>query len=132
MAEKLEIWLPIVTGLFGAIVTFLSLIIPYIKNVKAKKILEETKKLLETSIKIADAVKPYMFEVEKFEHYTQEEKKMAVMVKANQYAIENKLDFNEEQVSNEIEKNIEVSKKLNQREKDKHGELNVVVEEKKI
>lgn len=132
MAEKLEIWLPIVTGLFGAIVAFLSLIIPYIKNVKAKKILEETKNILETSIKIADAVKPYMFEVEKFEHYTQEEKKMAVMVKANQYAIENKLDFNKEQVSKEIEKNIEVSKKLNQREKDKHGELNVVVEEKKI
>lgn len=123
MVETLQIWLPIVSGFVGILITFLSFIIPLVKNSKAKKILE-------TSVKIAEAVQPYIIEAEKFINYTGEEKKSFVMTKANQYAIDNKLKFNVEEVSKQVETLVALTKQVNQREKDKHGELNVVVEEK--
>lgn len=112
MAEFLKTWLPIVSTALGIIITAISFLIPYIKNAKAKKILE-------TAVKIAEAVKPYIVEAEKFTHYTGEEKFNFVITKANQYAIDNKLKFDYEAVSKEIESNVALSKQVNQREKDK-------------
>ena len=122
MAETLQIWLPIVSGFIGILITFLSFIIPFLKNSKAKKIIEN-------AVKIAESVQPYIVEAEKFVNYTGEEKKAFVMTKANQYAIENNLKFNTNEVSKQIETLVSLTKNVNAREKDKHGELNINVKE---
>ena len=122
MAEFLNTWLPIVSALLGIVVTAGGFLIPLIKNAKVKK-------ALETAVKIAEAVKPYIVEAEKFVNYSGEEKKAYVMTKANQYAIEHKLNFNADEVSKQVEELVSLTKQVNQREKDKVATEKVEVAE---
>lgn len=122
MAQFLSVWVPIISGLLGIFVTAATFLIPYIKNAKAKKILE-------TAVKVAEAVQPYIIEAEKFANYSGEEKKAYVMTKANQYAIEHKLNFNAEEVSKQVESLVNLTKQVNQREKDKVATEKVDIQE---
>lgn len=112
MAEFFKEWLPITSALFGIITTAIGLLIPFVKNKKAIK-------RLKTALTIAQAVQPFIVEAEKFVHYSGEEKLAYVVTKANQYAIENKLKFEKQDVVEQIENLISLTKNVNQREKDK-------------
>lgn len=119
MIEFLKTWLPITSTFIGILITATSFLIPLIKSEKAKKVLKQINKSFETALKIAEAVRPYIEEAENFINYTGEEKKAYVMTKANQFAIQNKLPFDEKSVSDEIEKLVKLTKVVNMREKDR-------------
>lgn len=112
MADFLNVWLPVVTGVVPVLITIISFIIPFVKNAKAKK-------ALETAIKIAEAVQPFIVEAEKFVNYKGEEKLNFVMTKANQFAIDHNLKFDTEAVKAKIEELVTLTKQVNQRDKDK-------------
>ena len=107
----LEIILKIVSFVVGAIVTGLTILAPYLKNSKAKKIAENV-------IEISQIAQTYIVEAEKFIHFSGAEKKEWVLTKTNQFAIENKIPFDKNLASNTIENIIKLTKQINIREKD--------------
>lgn len=104
--ENIQVYLsflaPCVTLLFTTVV-FLQ---KFVKNKKLKKILEKAEEITREII-------PCITEAETFSHYTGKEKKEYVMTKLNQYAIENKITFNEEVASARIEELIALTKNVN-------------------
>lgn len=88
------------------LITTLTFLLKYIGTAKAKKAEEQVKK-------IGDAVIPYIKEAEAYIHYTGAEKRNYVITKANQYAIENGYNFDEEAVSLKIEELVGLTKKVN-------------------
>lgn len=95
-----------------ALAGLLTFLIPFVKSAKAKK-------ALETAKKIAESVQPCIVEAEAFVNYTGEEKKAYVMTKANNFAIANGLEFDADKISTLIDNIVELTKKVNQRDKDK-------------
>lgn len=93
----------------GLFITVVTLILKSLKQTKARKFCEQ-------SIKVANAVLPFIQEAEKLVNYTGAEKKTYVMTKANQFAISNKIKFEEAQVSARVEELVELTKKVNERE----------------
>ena len=61
---------------------------------------------------------PYIQQAESFVHYSGAEKKEYVMTKANQYAIDNGIEFDQDMVSKKIEELVTLTKEVNKREKD--------------
>lgn len=110
--EKLELIVSLAGLAVGIIATVATFVVKYVSNAKAKKLAEQT-------IEICNAVMPYITKAETFVNYTGEEKKEYVMTKANQYAIENNISFNKEQVSEKVEELVQLTKDVNQRQKDK-------------
>ena len=106
MIENLEIILSLAGTILGLLITVLTFWVKMINNSKAKKIAEE-------AIRIGNSVLPYIKEAEKFVSYSGEEKKAYVMTKANQFAIENNIPFNEEKVSEKIEELVELTRQVN-------------------
>ena len=104
--EQLELILSLAGTALGLLVTAMTFIVKFCKSAKAKKIAEQT-------IEIANAVLPYIEEAEKFVSYSGEEKKEYVMTKANRYAIENGIAFDEEAVSAKVEELISLTKQVN-------------------
>ena len=115
MLEILQNWLPIVSALLGIVITAIGFIIPLCKSEKAKKVAN-------SALKITEVLKDGIIEAEKFVNYTGAEKKEYVITKANQYAIKNNIDFNEEAVSEEIETLVDLTRKVNKRPKDIEAE----------
>ncbi|MCL2062589.1 MAG: hypothetical protein FWH03_08230 [Firmicutes bacterium] len=109
---QLEVILSLVgtaVGFLAAAATFLA---KFIKSAKAKKIAEQT-------VKIADAVLPYIKQAETFVHYSGAEKKEFVLTKANQYAIEQGMTFDAGLAGEKIEELVRLTKEVNKRHKDK-------------
>ena len=94
------------------LVTALTFILKFIQSAKAKRVAEQT-------IKIGNAVLPYIKQAEEFIHYSGTEKKEFVMTKANQFAIEQGIPFNFEIVSQKVEELVKLTKEVNRREKDR-------------
>lgn len=90
-------------GLVGTITGFL---IPLVKNVKAKNKLIAINKLTAT-------LQTLVVEAEEFTDFTGTEKKEYVMTKANRYAIENNIPFDEQVVSAKVEDLVSLSKEVN-------------------
>lgn len=111
MLENIQLFLQILYVALGITITAITFVIPWIRNRKAKKILQ-------TTVDIASQLRPYIIEAEKFTNYTGDEKLNYVMTRANQYAIVNGLKFDAEATKKEIEDLIELSKKVNKRDKD--------------
>lgn len=104
--ENIQLLLPFmapILGMLGAIILFLK------KSVKNKKL----KNVLEKAEEFTERIIPYIKEAEKLIHYTGEEKKNYVMTRLNQYAIENNIKFNQEEVSNRIEELVGLTKEVN-------------------
>lgn len=97
------------------LIAFLTFLVKFIKNEKAKKVLNCT-------LKLAETIQPLIVEAEKFTHFSGEEKKQYVLTKANQFAIDHKLKFDQEKVSVMIDELVETTKKVNMRDKDKARE----------
>lgn len=90
-------------GLISALLVFMQ---KFFKNSKLNKTLKKSSQILNEII-------PIIAEAEKFSNYSGKEKKEYVMTKLNQYAINNKMIFNEEIISNKIEDLINLSKNVN-------------------
>jgi len=104
--ENLEIILSLIGTTLGLAITVLTFIIRSVRNSKVKKSLEQ-------AVKIGNAVLPFVREAEKFTSFSGAEKKAYVMTKANQFAIQNKILFSEELVSQKVEELVELTKQVN-------------------
>lgn len=104
--ENLELILSLAGICVGLIVTVATLIFKYAKSAKARKAAEQT-------IEICNAILPYIEQAESYVHYSGEEKKEYVMTKANRYAIENDIAFDEDALSEKVEELITLSKEVN-------------------
>ena len=100
--QELEIILSVAGTAVCLLVTTVTFIMKFVKSTKAKKVCEQV-------IEIGNAVIP---------HYSGEEKKAFVMTKANQYAIDNGIEFDQQMVSDKIEELVNLTKEVNKREKD--------------
>lgn len=96
----------VVSTCIGIIATISGLVIPLVKNVKAKHKLTALNKF-------ASVLQNLISDAECFTNFTGAEKKEYVLTKANRYAIENKMDFDEEAISAKIEELVDLSKKVN-------------------
>lgn len=65
----------------------------------------------------------FITKAEGFAHYTGEEKKEIVLAWASQFCVNRGMKFDAEKVSNEIEELVKLTKKVNQRDKDKEQEV---------
>lgn len=113
--DTLEFIITIVSAAVPLLIAFLTFLVKFIKNEKAKKVLNCT-------LKLAETIQPLIVEAEKFTHFSGEEKKQYVLTKANQFAIDHKLKFDQEKVSAMIDELVETTKKVNMRDKDKARE----------
>lgn len=104
--EKLTLVLSTAGTILGLLLMILATTCKWIKNSKAKKIAENI-------IKIGNFILPYIEEAEKFVAFTGEEKKAYVMTKANQYAIDNKIEFDEAKTSAKIDEIVALCKVVN-------------------
>ena len=94
--ENIELWLSVAGTAVGFAITTNTFLSKFIKSVKAKKIAEN-------AVKIGNAILPYIEQAEKFVSFTGEEKKAYVMTKANQFAIDNGIKFDESKTSEKID-----------------------------
>ena len=106
--ENLEIIISMASAALGLLITTVTFLSKFVTNAKAKKAMENI-------VKIGNAVIPYIEEAEGFIHYSGEEKKQFVLTKANRFAIENNIKFDEQAVSEKIEELVSLSKQVNKR-----------------
>lgn len=104
--ENLEQIITIASAGIGLLVTITGFLIPLVKNVKAKN------KLMALN-QLGTLLKSLIAEAEQFVNFTGEEKKEYVLTKANRYALNNKLPFDESAIDDEIEKMVKLSKNVN-------------------
>lgn len=109
MMENLRLIITIASSCLGLIVTITGFLIPLVKNVKAKNKLTALNKL-------STALQSFMAEAEAHCNYTGAEKKEYVMTKANRYAIENNIPYDEQAVSDKVEDLVLLSKEVNSRD----------------
>ena len=110
--EKIELLISLAGIAFSLFVAY---ILCFVKLLRSNR---RSKKVKNKSI-LLDSVAPIVEIAEEYEDYSGEEKKEYVLTKVNQFAIENGMEFNEEDVSKKIEELIELSKIVNKRENDK-------------
>ncbi len=106
--DKIQQIITIASASLGFIVTLTGFLIPLVKNVKAKNKLIALNKLTST-------LQNLIMEAENFANFTGAEKKEYVMTKANRYALENKIPYDEQAVSDKIEDMVALSKEVNKR-----------------
>ena len=94
------------------LITVGTLILRVIKESKAKRACAQ-------STAISNAVLPFIREAERFTHFTGLEKKIYVMTKAAQFAIANKIKFDESLVSNKVEELITLTRLVNAKSRPK-------------
>lgn len=104
--NQIEEIITIISAALGLIITITGFWIPLIKSTKAKKSLIAVNKL-------TGALQNMVIEAEKFVNYSGEEKKQYVMTKAYKYAVENKIPYDENAVSEKIEDLVALSKQVN-------------------
>ncbi len=104
--ENLKQIITIASACVGLLATITGFLIPLVKNVKAKNRLSALNKL-------ATTLQSLIVDAETFTHFTGAEKKEYVLTKANRYALENNIPFDEASVDAEIEKMVKLSKNVN-------------------
>lgn len=104
--DEIEQIIIIVANCLGLVGTATGFLIPLVKNVKAKNKLIAVNKLTTT-------LQALVVEAEEFTDFNGTEKKEYVMTKANRYAIENHIPFDEEVVSAKVEDLVSLSKEVN-------------------
>ena len=105
---KLEEIITIVSACLGFVATFTGFLIPLVKSVKAKNKLTALNKL-------STSLQSFMVDAETHQNFTGEEKKEYVLTKANRYAIDNGLPYDEQAVSANVEDLVALSKEVNKR-----------------
>ena len=110
--EEIEILLSIAATVLGLVVTTLTFLTKFIKNARAKKALEDINN-------VSGELMPLISRAEDFIHFSGAEKKEYVLTKANQFAIENGINFDKEEISQKIEELVQLSRQVNKRDRDK-------------
>ena len=125
--ENIELIFSLIGTCIGLIITLATIIGKYVSNKKAKRLAEQT-------IEICNAILPYIEQAESYIAYSGQEKKEYVMTKANQYAIEKDIAFDESAISEKVEELLELTKTVNAHEKRVKTESSdkVVQKDKKI
>ena len=106
--ENIKEIITIASACLGLIATATGFLIPLVKNVKAKNKLTALNKLSTT-------LQAFIVDAETFTNFSGAEKKEYVMTKANRYAIENKIPYDEQAVSDKVEEIVALSKEVNKR-----------------
>jgi len=104
--QNIQVILSLSGTTFGLLVTVVGLIIKAARAAKARR-------RCENATTISNAVLPFIREAEKLIHYTGIEKKLYVMTKAAQFALNNKISFDEELVSSRIEELVALTRQVN-------------------
>lgn len=107
--ENLELILTLAGTAFSLLITCVVFIIRLIKIWRDKKSFLD-------DMMLQEAITPLMELAEKYLNYSGNEKKEFVLTKINRFALENKIKFNPEVISNKIERLIELSKQVNARQ----------------
>ena len=113
--ENIKEIVTVASACLGFIAALTGFIIPLVKNVKAKNKLTALSKL-------ACVLQSLIVEAEQYVHFTGEEKKQYVLTKADRYALENKIPFDEQSVSDKIEDLVALSKSVNKRRNNAESE----------
>lgn len=108
--ENIELIFSLIGTCIGLIITLATIIGKYVSNKKTKRLAEQT-------IEICNAILPYIEQAESYIAYSGQEKKEYVMTKANQYAIEKGIAFDESAISEKVEELLELTKTVNAHEK---------------
>ena len=114
--ENLELVISLASACLGLVVAVAAVIAKYASSAKARKAAEQTRE-------ICNALLPYIEQAESFVNYSGAEKKEYVMTKANRYAIENGMKFDETAVSDKVEELIALSKEVNAKDTSKAEEV---------
>lgn len=104
--ENFQQIITVASAAVGLLITVTGFLIPLVKNVKAKN------KLIALN-KLSTLLKTLIEEAEQYSNFSGAEKKEYVLTKANRYALENKIPFDEPSVDAEIEKVVQLSKNVN-------------------
>ena len=104
--HDLQIILSLSATTFGLLVTVVGLIIRAARAARANRACEH-------AITVSNAVVPFIREAEKLTHYSGVEKKIYVMTKAAQFALANKITFDEELVSSRIDELVALTRQVN-------------------
>ena len=104
--ENFEVVLSLAGTALSLLITSIIFVVRLVKAVREKRNMQSSLFLYET-------VAPLMEIAENFSNYSGEEKKQFVLTKVNQFAIENGLKFDAETTAAQVEKLIELSKKIN-------------------
>ena len=107
--ENVKEIITIASACLGLIATVTGFLVPLVKNVKAKNKLTALNKLTTT-------LQSLIIDAETFNNFTGAEKKEYVMTKANRYAIDNKIPYDAQAVSDKVEDLVALSKEVNKRE----------------
>lgn len=108
--ENFELIITLAGTAFSLLITCVVFIIRLIKTWRDKKTFLD-------DLILQEAITPLMELAEKYLNYSGDEKKQFVLTKLNQFALENKIKFNAELISNKIEQLIELSKQVNAKQK---------------
>lgn len=108
--ENFELMITLAGTAFSLLITCVVFVIRLIK------IWRDKKSFLDDLV-LQEAIMPLMELAEKYLNYSGDEKKQFVLTKLNQFALENKIKFNAELISNKIEQLIELSKQVNAKQK---------------
>lgn len=104
--QNIELILSMLVTIVGFIILTITFLSKYIKNAKAKK-------KLSSVVKLSEAIIPYIEEAEKFTGYTGKEKKTYVITRLKEYALNNNMKFDNDDISEKLEELIELSKLVN-------------------
>ncbi|MDE7264619.1 MAG: hypothetical protein K2N64_08165, partial [Anaeroplasmataceae bacterium] len=104
--ENMHLYLSILAPMLTLLCTTVVFLQKFVKNKKLKRVLEKTEQITREII-------PYITEAERFVNYSGAEKKEYVMTKINQYALENHIKFNQEEISKRIEELVALTKEVN-------------------
>lgn len=107
--ENIKEIITVISACLGLVATVTGFLIPLVRNVKAKNKLAALNKLTST-------LQSLIVDAETFTNFTGAEKKEYVMTKANRYAIDNKIPYDEQAVSDKVEDMVALSKEVNKRD----------------
>lgn len=104
--ENIHLYLSILAPMLTLLCTTVVFLQKFVKNKKLKRVLEKTEQITRKII-------PYITEAEKFVNYSGAEKKEYVMTKINQFALENHIKIDQEEISKRIEELVSLTKEVN-------------------
>jgi hypothetical protein len=104
--EYLELFFSLAGAVLSLLITSITFITKFLKSSKAKK-------LAENILEICNALLPLISQAEKLTNFTGEEKKEYVMTLIRQYALDKKLLFDYQKISNKVDELILLSKEVN-------------------
>lgn len=104
--ENINLLFSLIGTAVSFFITVIIIIIKFVKNVRSKK-------KIENSAILMDAVAPLMTLAEKFKNFSGEEKREYVLTNLNRFSIENGIEFNSAAITAKIEELIKLTKEVN-------------------